>query len=101
MGIEEKAKFDPIVQHLIDRGLYDQASAVKVVADVTEAMRLMRLARYEEYKGKKVRVDVEGLKVDCLVKDTKFTEKDGLMFQVEPVAGKGHIWVSRLVEVVK
>lgn len=97
---ETKEKMEPVIEYLVKKG-YAHETAVEIVKDVTDGMRVYRLAKYDEYKNKKVRIDFDGLKVDCIVHDVKYTEKDGLSFQVEPIAGRGHKWVSELVEVIK
>ena len=73
---------------------YAHETAEGIVDDVMEAMKTFRLAKYEEYQNKRIRVELGTFKVDCLVHDVKFTEKDGCMLQVHPIAGDGMRWIN-------
>lgn len=95
-------KYHHIIDHLVEKNGYARETAEAIVEDVMAAMKMFRLAKYEEYNHKRIQVELGTFKVDCLVHDVKYTEKDGLMLQVYPLAGEGMRWInpSQIIKVM-
>lgn len=99
---DKKHKNQHIIDHLVEHKKYARETAEAIVEDVMDAMKVFRLAKYEEYNHKRIQVELGTFKVDCLVHDVKYTEKDGLMLQVYPLAGEGMRWInpSQIIKVI-
>lgn len=86
----------PIIEALMETG-YSEVRANIAVYDVLGAMKKIRIERLEQFRNKRVLVEVEGLQVEVFVTDVKVTE-EGVQYQVKPIAGDKHIWVRRFIK---
>lgn len=99
METENKPSHPHLVQYLIDAKGYQLESAQQVVDDVIQAQKTTRLLELEQYRNKRVLVEVGGLHVETFVHDVKVTA-EGIMYQVRPVAGDKNIWVRNFIKVL-
>lgn len=97
---DKKLKHSHLVEFLVSKGKYDEESAIKVVEDVIEAQKTTRLLVLEQYKNKRMLVELGGLNIEVFVHDVKVTV-DGIQYQVQPVAGDKNIWVKSFIKLIK
>ena len=80
-------------QYLTEHFGIDSLQAEEVIEYVFEAQRAFRQQKFEKWVNREVIVDIDEMRVECLVKDIKVVDGK-VLYQVRPLAGKGHKWID-------
>jgi predicted Holliday junction resolvase-like endonuclease len=88
-------------QYLANHFGIDGLQAEEVVKYVFEAQRAFRQQKFEKWVNREVIVEIDEMRVECLIKDIKVIDGK-VLYQIRPLAGKGHKWVdSKTVQQTK
>lgn len=81
---------------LLSKKGYSYDKAIKIVAEVLDAMREEREENIKMYLNKRGKAEFDGLLFDVVVRDIKIDNEGKVQWQVTPLNGSKHKWVKNI-----